>query len=161
MEQALGTREPTNQQVLNYFSTRFPLFYSHIFHAFRKETLSPAEFAKDANLKEYKMYENLQWQLKQQSGDLVPLQKNNSIQVQFEDNAEKVTLFMKPEKIDQPYTVIPGQLVIEAMKKESTRIWPDTPFQMISLKDDNGSTIQSASRIIEGSIITIRRQPHD
>jgi hypothetical protein len=55
-----------------------------------------------------------------------------------------------PEKMDHPYSVIPGQLVIEAVQKESTRIWPDMPFQFVTLRDNEGSIIQTASRILEG-----------
>jgi uncharacterized ubiquitin-like protein YukD len=158
MEQALGTGEPSNEQIFYYFSTRWPLFYLHILYVLKKATQSTAAFENDVYLKEYKRYENAQSQLKQDSGDLVPLQKTNLIEVQFEDKPEKVTLSIKPEKINQPYSIIPGQLVIEAVEKESNRIWPDTPFQFISLKDNKGHTIQSASTILEGSIITVRKQ---
>jgi hypothetical protein len=95
--------------------------------------------------------------LKQDSCDLIPLQKINSVEVQFQDQPEKVTLPIKPKNIEQPYSVIPGQLVIEAVKNETTRIWPHLPFQFVSLKDNEGSIVQPSSMVLEGSIITVRK----
>jgi hypothetical protein len=44
------------------------------------------------------------------------------------------------------------------VQKESAHIFPETPFKFLSLKDCKGSIIQSASRILEGFVITVRKQ---
>jgi hypothetical protein len=90
MEQTLGTRKPSNEQIFNYFAARFPLFYLHILYIYRKATLSLEEFNDDAYLAEFKKYANSQSQLKMDSGDLVSLQKTNSVEGEFHDQGDNV-----------------------------------------------------------------------
>jgi hypothetical protein len=44
------------------------------------------------------------------------------------------------------------------VKNETTHVWPQIPFQFVSLNDNAGSTIQPASVVLEGFIITVRKQ---
>ena len=64
----------------------------------------------------------------------------------------------KPDKLNEPRSIVKGEALLAAIEEETRSIWPTLNINCFSITDTGGNQIESKSRVLEDSTIKVSRQ---
>lgn len=122
VEEVFGSRNPTNEQIFEYFSERFSFFYLHILKVYLK--VASPEKLDDKYFQIYMKYETTACEDGKNSGNILPLHKTNQVSAHFHTLPELkiITLEIKPQAPAKPYSIISGKIILPVIELEAKHI---------------------------------------
>ena len=157
IEKTLRCTDITNEQIFEYFAKRFGYLYLRSFYVFQKFQHNNL-FKDDLFLKESKLYEKAQIKFEEDMGRVKNLSKTNSIKLEIEGETNIRIILPKPDKLNEPRSIVKGEALLAAIEEETRSIWPTLSINCFSITDTGGNQIQSKSRVLEDSTIKVSRQ---